>query len=445
MKRLILVVGLLGAIFSANALEVNYVIKDENTKHAWVFYHNYWDSDNALLLPYNMPGYTFSLGVAAPNSSRYLPIKPDRPDTQIDSISYEFYVNCDYLRRLEIPSTVKQIGKVWFHMFYDQVIEVRRDRHETLLIRSSLDSIFVDPDNEVYDSRDSCNAIIKTSTNTLLVAGDHVKIPRSVTKIGAGALRERVLPTSIGYNIPDWIEEIGEEAYMYSREYMKNYYSKDYKDTLVIPASVKKIGRRAYYDSGFFHNVVIKGVIDTIPEEAFAWDLFSDYENMPWIRHYENGRAGESIKNVIIEGDVKCIAKGAFHYQELERLELLADVDSIGEFAFGIFSIDEPKGVVVCQSKIPPRCHETAFANWHTDEKSVLVVPDELIDLYKNAPVWNEFEVVGFASVDGVLKDQAPVVEVARYDIHGRKLAEPIKGINIIQYSNGTIKKVVER
>lgn len=443
MKRLILVVGLLGAMFSANALEVNYVIKDENTKHAWVFYHNYWGSDNALLLPYDMPGYTFSLAYAPLNDSQYLPIKPDRPDTQIDTISYDFYSHCTRLRRLEIPSTVKQIGKVWFHMFYDQVIEVRRDRYETLLHDYGVDSIFVDPDNEVYDSRDSCNAIIKTSTNTLLVAGDRVKIPRSVTKIGAGALRERVLPTSIGYNIPDWIEEIGEEAYMYSSEYMKNYYSKDYKDTLVIPASVKKIGRRAYYDSGFFHNVVIKGGIDTIPEEAFAWDIFGDYENMPWIRHCENGRAEEYIKNVIIEGDVKCIAKGAFRYHKLERVELNADVDSIGEYAFGI-TMDTPKGVVVCQSKIPPRCHETAFANWHTDEKSVLVVPDELIDLYKNAPVWNEFEVVGFASVDGVLKDQAPVVEVARYDIHGRKLSAPTKGVNIIQYSNGSVKKVVE-
>ena len=33
-------------------------------------------------------------------------------------------------------------------------------------------------------------------------------------------------------------------------------------------------------------------------------------------------------------------------------------------------------------------------------------------------------------------------IEVARYDIYGRKLAEPTKGINIIHYSNGTVVKV---
>lgn len=443
MKRLILVVGLLGAIFSANALEVNFILKDENTKHAWVFYHNYWATSNSLLLPYEMPGYTFSLGWAPLNESRYLPIKPERPDTQIDSISYNFYSHCHYLKRLDIPSSVKQIGKVWFCIPYEQVAEIRRDRPETLLINPDVDSIVVDPDNVVYDSRDGCNAIIKTSTNTMLVAGLQAKIPRSVTKIGAGALREKQLPKMIGYNIPDWIEEIGEEAYMHSREYMDNYNSKDYNDTLVIPASVKKIGRRAFYNSGKFHNVVFKGALDTIPEECFRYLWFEDLD--PWVEHEEYGRKGASIKNVIIEGDVQYIANRAFSNHTLGRVELLADVDSIGELAFGNCCEGLPPGIVVCKSQIPPKCHKTAFANWHTVEKSLLIVPDELIDLYKNTSVWNEFKVVGLASIEGVLKDQSPVIEVARYDIHGRKLSAPIKGINIIQYSNGTIKKVIER
>ena len=36
-------------------------------------------------------------------------------------------------------------------------------------------------------------------------------------------------------------------------------------------------------------------------------------------------------------------------------------------------------------------------------------------------------------------------VEVARYDIYGRQLTAPTQGINIIQYSNGTVKKVIVR
>ena len=48
---------------------------------------------------------------------------------------------------------------------------------------------------------------------------------------------------------------------------------------------------------------------------------------------------------------------------------------------------------------------------------------------------------VGVGGIEDVEVDNNRV-EVARYDIYGRKLAEPTKGINIIQYSNGTVKKV---
>ena len=35
------------------------------------------------------------------------------------------------------------------------------------------------------------------------------------------------------------------------------------------------------------------------------------------------------------------------------------------------------------------------------------------------------------------------VTEVARYDIHGRLITEPTKGVNIIKYSDGTTRKEI--
>lgn len=43
------------------------------------------------------------------------------------------------------------------------------------------------------------------------------------------------------------------------------------------------------------------------------------------------------------------------------------------------------------------------------------------------------------------VETNSDIFELVRYDIYGRKLAEPTKGINIVQYSNGTIKKVFVR
>mgnify|MGYP003305458107 CR=1 FL=1 len=47
----------------------------------------------------------------------------------------------------------------------------------------------------------------------------------------------------------------------------------------------------------------------------------------------------------------------------------------------------------------------------------------------------------GETGVEGVGMDD--VIEVARYDIFGRQLTAPTLGINIVQYSNGTVKKVI--
>ena len=48
---------------------------------------------------------------------------------------------------------------------------------------------------------------------------------------------------------------------------------------------------------------------------------------------------------------------------------------------------------------------------------------------------------------DGIrdIKTSEDAIEIARYDIQGRKIAKPQKGINIIRYSDGTTRKVMER
>ena len=53
------------------------------------------------------------------------------------------------------------------------------------------------------------------------------------------------------------------------------------------------------------------------------------------------------------------------------------------------------------------------------------------------------YEFDGYKGVGVESIEMGNAVEVARYDIYGRQLTEPTKGINIVQYSNGTMKKVI--
>ncbi len=64
-------------------------------------------------------------------------------------------------------------------------------------------SITVDAANPVYDSRDNCNAVIKTATNELIAGCFNTTIPESVTAIGEAAfaditsLKEITIPASV--------------------------------------------------------------------------------------------------------------------------------------------------------------------------------------------------------------------------------------------------------
>ena len=76
---------------------------------------------------------------------------------------------------------------------------------------SGMTSIKVENDNTIYDSRDNCNSIIETQTNTLMTGCKNTTIPNSVTSIGDYAFYGCNGLTSI--TIPNSVTSIGEEAF----------------------------------------------------------------------------------------------------------------------------------------------------------------------------------------------------------------------------------------
>ena len=72
-------------------------------------------------------------------------------------------------------------------------------------------SLIVESENPVYDSRDNCNAIIETRTNTLITGCQNTKIPNSVAHIGNSAFNNcNGLKTLI---IPEGVKTIGSSAF----------------------------------------------------------------------------------------------------------------------------------------------------------------------------------------------------------------------------------------
>ncbi len=104
------------------------------------------------------------------------------PNT-LTTIDYGSFTECS-LSKISIPRSVTTIGTNVF------------DGCENLT------SIVVDNENPIFDSRDHCNAIIETATNTLLYGCKTTVIPNSVTAIGCAfrlckGLDKVIIPDSV--------------------------------------------------------------------------------------------------------------------------------------------------------------------------------------------------------------------------------------------------------
>lgn len=75
----------------------------------------------------------------------------------------------------------------------------------------NLCEIKIDSNNKVYDSRENCNAIIESATNTLIVGCKDTVIPDNISGIGTGAFTGCVNLTSI--IIPKSVTNIGQYAF----------------------------------------------------------------------------------------------------------------------------------------------------------------------------------------------------------------------------------------
>ena len=87
----------------------------------------------------------------------------------VKRIGSRAFFGCSSLPSVFIPKNVTSIGEAVFGAC------------------TSLTSIVVEEGNPIYDSRDNCNAIIETATNTLIKgcsSPTSINIPSSVTTIG---------------------------------------------------------------------------------------------------------------------------------------------------------------------------------------------------------------------------------------------------------------------
>lgn len=180
------------------------------------------------------------------------------PDT-VTKIGAFAFQECPNLHNVVIPESVNEIDR---YAFWEcpKIRNIFIPKSVTKIggtITTSAETIKVDPENPVYDSRNDCNAIIETNTNTLIDGCCGTIIPNLVTKIAESAFQFCLhLPSN--FKIPDSVREIG-----------KNAFDCCGLDSLRIPDSISRIEEGVFHGSQL-HKIYIPNSVTYISSDAFC-------------------------------------------------------------------------------------------------------------------------------------------------------------------------------
>ena len=305
--------------------------------------------------------------------------------TSVVTIGDNAFMYCRKLNKIMIPNSVKRIGnKAFFNCSGLTSISIPSNLStigdSAFAYCESLMSIIVNKGNNIYDSRNNCNAIIESTTNRLICGCEATIIPEDVTCIGKGAFYGCFKINSIHF--PKSLLSFEESAF----EACHNLVS------ITLPHDLTTIGKRAFCNCDNLTSIKIPNCVSNIGENAFAGcsklsSIIVEYGN----EHYDSrGNCNaiiESSSNTIVCGcagtciplSVISIGNGAFYNcWNLSVISIPQGVKTIGNDAFhgceSLTSIVIPNGL----TSIGNNAFECCF------NLSSIYIPDSVTSIGKN-------------------------------------------------------------
>lgn len=230
--------------------------------------------------------------------------------------------------------------------------------------------------------------------------------------------------------------------------------------SLTLPSSVtSSIGRWVF--DGCYNLKECNYFIDSDLETYLAHTHDWRYIPVDEIKYYHNGQEltkleipsgvdkigsysfykGVNLTSLTLPSSVTTIGYSAFRgCSGLTSLTLPSSVTSIGDSAFegcsGLTSI-----YVSWESPLPINASIVEYAN---TKKCILYVPKGTYDDYWLSN-WGIFENIVEYDATGIdhITTSGEAKEISRYAADGQRLEVPAKGLNIVKYSDGCVKKVV--
>ena len=208
---------------------------------------------------------------------------------------------------------------------------------------------------------------------------------------------------------------------------------------------IREMAGRNYQESSTEGNL---SVLDLSEAKIVAGGDYYYYDNLFNNKVYtSNDEIGEyafaycsGLTSLTLPVGITSIGEFAFSgCSGLTSLTLPAGITSIGEYAFSYCS--GLTSIYVYAEKVP-RIGRYAFEGC-ASRKCTLYVPKGTYDNYRLSE-FGYFENIVEFDATGIDKTttSTDVEEVSRYSLNGQRLVGPTKGLNIVKYSDGSVKKV---
>ena len=169
----------------------------------------------------------------------------------VTSIGKYAFEKCTGLTNITIPNSVTSIGDFAFEETNITNITIPNSvtsiGYNPFARCTKLESITVGEGNTKYNSKNNCNAIIKTATNTLISGCKNTVIPYGVDSIGLQAFDQCTGLTSI--TIPNGVKSIGETVFQMCTGLT----------SITIPNSVTSIGKYAFNICSHLTSITFNG------------------------------------------------------------------------------------------------------------------------------------------------------------------------------------------
>lgn len=168
------------------------------------------------------------------------------PDEITQIREFTFY-GCEGIESVTLHGNLTTIGSTSFQYSGISSILIPRSVREIgespFLGCSNLTDIVVESGNDIYDSRENCNGIIRTSSNTLIQGCRNTIIPNSVTHLDRYSFC--LCQGLVSMDIPDGVRWIDVDAFNSCPDLEK----------IIIPSSVSSIYTTAFYNCPKLVNV----------------------------------------------------------------------------------------------------------------------------------------------------------------------------------------------